>query len=308
VEAATELSRECAEDGVINTCEGMEAARAQYEKSKKLKGVLGIPWPWPTMTEITGGVEDGNVYAFYGPEGTMKTWIALVLAHYFQVTCGKIVTFFTFEMTKEEILCRYAAMRAKVDWGRWRRGAMHADEEQAFYAELEAVKSDTPFYIIELSEPGASAITAIKAHMKEHKSEVVVVDGLSFVTQGLDWESFGEMNLGIRKLALRSRTPFIVTHHSNRSNKKINKASSDTSDVALGGTLARYVSLLVRLVREMRQEENDEVVFTLPKVREGKRKIITIHAKPAIEFSEKYSDDPTQLAERGVDVGDDGIL
>jgi replicative DNA helicase len=291
-------------DNEVDASADLSSADEAYDKAKRTKGLLGIPWPWPSLTTLTGGIEAGEFIGIYGPPGVMKTWLLLYIAMHC-LAFGKTAVFFTWEMTKEQVVARYAAMLAKVEWSHFRGGCMTEEEESRFRKTCREVGKNPPFHIIELEEAGPSAIAKIKAKIKEHGADIAFIDGLSFVAEDLGWEAFGTTCKELRTLARNTKVSVIATHHSNRNRKKVNKLGNDAEDVALGDTLQRYATQLYRLVRAPRQEENDEIIVTAPKLRESKRKTLTIHAKPAWDFSEKYFDDVHDLAERGGDSGED---
>lgn len=302
--AAITLTTENIVDNEVDASADLSSAEEAYDKAKRNKGLRGIPWPWPSLTTLTGGIEAGEFISFYGPPGVMKTWLMLYIA----MNClafGKTAIFFTFEMTKEEIVERYAAMLAKVDWGRYRGGCLTEEEEARFRKVCREKGDNPPFHIVELEEAGPAAIAAIKSKIKEHGAAVAFIDGLSFVAEDLGWEAFGTTCKELRTLARTTKVSIIATHHSNRNRKKVNKLGNDAEDVALGDTLQRYATQLYRLVRAPGQEENDEIVITMPKQREAKRGVLTINAKPAWDFSEKWMGDANGAAERGTDLGDD---
>jgi translation initiation factor 1 (eIF-1/SUI1) len=152
------------------------------------------------------------------------------------------------------------------------------------------VKDDAALHIVELETTGDSALVEIQAKIHEYGASLVILDGLSLATDDLEWGTFGKFCKGLRMLAKRTRVPILVSHHANRDRKKHTKDSNDALDVALGDTLQRYVTLLLRIVREPKQEEDQEVIVTSRKIREGKRCTFAVNAKPAYNFDQKYTD------------------
>lgn len=279
--------------------------REMYEAAKRSKGMLGIPYPWPEMNVATKGIRPGELIAFYGPPGTMKTWLLIVIADHLHAL-GKTPILFTHEMPKEAIQYRHAAYRAKVDYESFQEGRLTPKAERRFYEAITKLENDPPFWIVDLQDAGDAAISTIQSKIREVEADVGLVDGLSFVTEDLEWTSFGKAIIGLKNVAKRTTIPLIATHHTNRAGKKNKKDSADTSDVALGDTLHRHVDVLARLVYEQKQEEDEEILISLKKVREGKRRRFAIHAKPATCFDEKYRTDES-LAELGVDYCGDAV-
>jgi replicative DNA helicase len=262
-----------------------------YERARELEGVLGISWPWDVMTKTTKGIRGGDFIGMYGPPGTLKTWVLIVLAEHVQ-KLGIPVVFFTYEMTNAAVMYRYAAYRARVDYEAFQVGELDADEESRLYETIDAISRDSvPFVIARIEEKGAQALAAIKAKLLEYKAGLCLIDGLSYLPTSLRWESVAEAIMGLNDVAKSTDIPVIITHHTNDKALKYSKSTNDASDVALGRALHRHTDALIRFIMEPKQEEDNELILTFRKHREGRRVTFAIHAKPAVDFGQKYVQD-----------------
>ena len=306
---AAKLSADFDECSDLDANGDMATVMSVYERARELKGMLGVPWPWPAADALTKGMRPGQLIAMYGKPGTMKTWLLLWIAYNMCKFSKKKPIFFTYEMPKEDILYRYAALVSGVDYGRFQAGCLNKAEEDRFFDTVDLSSRELPFIICELEEGGKSSLGSIQAKIEEYKADVALIDGLSFVTSGLDWESFGATIMQLKFLAKRLRIPIIATHHANRLRGKANKESDDAKDVALGDILQRQVDVLIRVVRDAEEKENKEIKLNFLKVREGESGNIVINGKPAYDFTEKYVPDDEPWEHDTKSTGyDEGVL
>jgi len=306
---AAVLSLENASSEEEDATAAHQQVKAAYERSKKLKGLLGYAWPWERLNAATRGIRKGQFIGLYGPGGTMKTWLLTYIAHYMHFTFEKRPIFFTYEMPVEDIRYRWAALRAGINYERFQDGHLTPDEEAKLYKTLEELaEEEVPFIITELESSGQAALTEIRAKAQQHRADVILIDGLSFLTDSVgEWSSFAEVTRGLKTMARRTRIPIIATHHANRQRGKVKAEDNETSDVAFGDALSRDVDVLLRIVRTPQHEEADELMIAIKKVREGKRCSFILHAKPAENFSQKFGDVVEALPQVSEDE-EDGLL
>lgn len=281
-----------------------ERVKRLYRKLKKLKGVLGIPWPWERLTQATGGIEKGSFSCFYGPAGSMKTWLLLVIAiHAHEL--GYTPLFLTFEMTVEDIRTRWACLMARIDYTLFRKGQLTRKQEKRFFRKLREFKDNPPFIVEELESQGDAALTEIRSKVKQYNANLILIDGLAFVADDVEWRSWTNTLKGLRTMSKTGKkTPIVATHHSNDKAKKAKMREGDADDVALGKALERYCSNLIRIFRTPENVERDEIGMATVKVREGVKAAWMIHAKPAKDFTQSYDLDNEE--EGGIGGGSDG--
>lgn len=282
------LSVRYATGNVVDATKRGAEIRARYEQLEKKQGMIGIPWPWERLNRSSRGMRPGFFHGIYAAEGTMKTWLLIHIAEHAHATTGVVPVIFVYEMPLEDIEFRWAAYRARVDYERLQDGSLRRDERDRFYASLEQMQSDPPFYVEELECQGVGALGEIQAKSEEKRAGLVLIDGLTFVSEDFEWGSYGKATMGLKTLARKSRVPIVVTHHSNERIAAESKSKGSTRDVAGTPTLQRDVDVLLRLTRTPQHVENDEILVSTRKVREGKQCAFVIHAKPATNFSQKY--------------------
>lgn len=297
------------DDGdAIDASQSGKDMKRYYRMLKRKKGMLGVPWPWPLMNKSTKGIRKGQFIALYGPAGTMKTWLLVVIADYLHRVCGVTVVFFSCEMPPEDIQLRWAALRAGVDYERFQDGRLTKSEEKRFNAACDEFQNDPPFVIEALDDAGSGVVGEIQAKAQQCGARVILLDGLISIFGDLEWRPVTQTLKALKAMTNRTRMSLVVTHHANANRKKVKLADNDAQDVALGDELQRRVDVLIRVNRTPQNEESGEVVLRTKKVREGRPVTLTCHALPAVNFGQKFAGDGTTVDEDGEGEDDDGIV
>lgn len=94
-------------------------------------GVRGIPTPWPTMTDQTGGWWPEDLGLIAARLGQGKTWSLLLISHC-AWKVGKKVLFVSTEMNKVRIAMRFFAINFKIPYGEMTKGRLGEFAEKNF--------------------------------------------------------------------------------------------------------------------------------------------------------------------------------
>jgi replicative DNA helicase len=285
----------------LDLSQATDEIRNEYERLKEGGGTVGIPYPWERLNQATLGMHDGELIGIYARPKCMKTWISLFMAENIHSTWGKVPVFFTKEMPPEQIRRRWAAMRAKLNYSAFREGKLTEAEEKRFYEMLEQIRDEPPFLVTTIDGTGYAALTEVKAKCEEYNADFAIVDGLYFLAEDPSWKAFSVVTRGLKDIARSLKIPMIATTQANRGAEKTR--GQGTTEVAFGDSLAQDVDVLIRLIREGQHRENDEVMITLPALRESKGCTFTIHAMPAENFTQKFAVDNEGETLAGTDEG-----
>jgi len=280
--------------------------RAELEKLKNTEGTLGIPWPWEALNRATLGIHLGEFIAFYARPKSMKTWVMLYVAYWIWKQTGKSILFLTKEMTPEQIRRRWAAMACELEYSAFREGRLNEDEEIRFHDFLDQIEDEgeAPFIVSTVEEQGAPALTEIQAKIEDFQADMVFVDGLYFLAEDPSWKSFTVITRGLKQLAQQKKVAIIGTTQANRSAEKGRGA---LSEVAFGDSLAMDVDVLIRIIREGQHRDNNELLMTLPALREAHGCTFTINALPAHDFTQKHEFEQEEGSE-ALNSTDDGAI
>lgn len=191
-----------------------------YARRKSSGGVVGIPFPWPTLTKESGGLKPGELSVIYGRSKSMKTWLLLdIAAEAFDN--GYRVLFVTTEMVIDEIKRRLAVLLAELDYARYRAGALSPEEEMLFQMTVEAIaqeaaEGDRDIVIFSTMEKG---VDQIATKVDETRPDLVLIDSIYHLEQR-DWRLQSDLITSVKGLAKDQNVPVVVTTQANRSSDK----------------------------------------------------------------------------------------
>ena len=208
--------------------------------------LLGIPTGFEKIDEATAGLQGGQLITVIAPPKTGKSQIALKMAVNIHED-GYVPMFQSFEMNNTEQQQRHDAMRAGIDHGRLRRGALTPADEDKYRKMLKRMDGMKPFHLVDAV--GGLTVSALAAKIEQTKPDVVFVDGVYLM---LD-EVSGEMNTpqaltnitrALKRLAQRMNLPVVISTQTLLWKMKGKKVSAESigysssffqdSDVILG--------------------------------------------------------------------------
>ena len=119
------------------------AALADYYQKAKLSqqsgnSCVGIEYPFPSMNAEYLGIEKGELISIYGAPKSGKTWTALMIAMHAFLKRERVLVY-SKEMSLLDMLKRMAAILAKVDYERFRKGTLTPEQEQRMFQTLEGL-------------------------------------------------------------------------------------------------------------------------------------------------------------------------
>ena len=266
--------------------------RERYDIVSDGQGIIGIPTPWAPLTEETLGWQPGQLILIYGRPGTMKTWSALNVAIHAYLYANARVLIYSREMTEEEILMRCAALIAEVDYGPFRKGRLQPAMEEQVFNILEGLVQDEEIIAettgmrkclkvttaADLPRHGHT-VEGIRAKAEEYKADIVIADGIYRMgdirtgKQSIEWQSLTHVVQDLKELAKRLRVPIIGVTQANKQ-----------QDLAFADAFLQEADLTLRIILN---DEDHELVWVCPKIREGELRAFTTHAYPASNFSLK---------------------
>lgn len=292
----------------INVADEVDRVMAEYEDNKAGRGLRGFPWPWEPMNEATRGICQADFHCLYGPPGSMKTWLLLVIAEFLTFK-GIRPHLFTNEMLPTDILLRYSVLKAQIDYEKFQNGTLSVSEERHLRKVLEKMKTEPPFLIEQIRERGSAGLLEMKTRAQDSGAQVVLYDSFKFISKSPKYEDWYALIEGIREFTLTTTIPFIGTHHTSRQRQKGRQTrDNDADDVAWGETLQQLVTGLWRLNVTPQDAEDAQIQVTSRKTRE--RKGLTsfyVHAFVASNFGFKCKVDEDETPARDNGEGEYGL-
>jgi KaiC/GvpD/RAD55 family RecA-like ATPase len=145
-----------------------------YERT--VRGEVGVPFPWPSMTKMTMGMWPGNFALFVGRPGTGKTVAALLIAIHAAMVANKRVLIISPEMSKLEIAERFFGFATRASLTGMVRGTLSGFEEQRLREYVAAMREHQNVWILD----GTDTLTpaGMDAAIRKIGPDLVVIDSI----------------------------------------------------------------------------------------------------------------------------------
>lgn len=295
----------------IDITKTIEEAKAEYLRVKAGHGQLGIPWPWPKLTQVTLGIQDEELIFFMARPKSMKTWFLIKTAvHAHQH--GWRPLFVTHEMPTAQIRRRAHAVFAQVDYEAVRSGKLTQAEEKAYFEDLEAFAEMTPFVLTGDDENKGGGVLSLASKIKEYKPDIVFVDGVYLMhddrggKRASDWQSIAHITQDLKRLARTEQVPIVGTTQANRAAERTKGTSM--SEAAFSDSFGQDCDYMIRVIHDKPQIENNEAIMTLPGIREARGCTFTVNALVATDLSQKFVADDQEEQDQLLAGTDEGII
>jgi len=256
-----------------------------YWQSKHSQGLVGIPYPWSSLNQATGGLEPEQFVLIYANSAMMKTWI-LVYCCYFWAQAGQKCLFITREMSKEQISRRLLSFVAGVDYRKLRTGTLNEEEEKKLIEANEKVKEIGQNIVISeaVDEDREFTLDVIRMKLEEICPAVLLLDGMHLLrVKGLkerDWTNFMTISQDMKQIAKEFRLSIVATSQANR---RGSAASRSADDIAFTYDFFRDTDVVLRLLYS---RDRGMIAVLIKKSREGEEGAFVIEARPGISMQE----------------------
>jgi len=183
-----------------------------YRKSNP--GLLGVPTGFPTIDKATNGLQNGQLIIIVAPPKTGKSTLAMQIAQNIHLK-GSTPMFQSFEMTNQEQLSRYVAMRSRVSHTRYQSGALTDEEESRVKAKLKAVSQmREKFWLVGATE--GSTVSAVASKIQILQPDVVFIDGMYLMIDENGEkpgspQALTNITRSLKRLAQRVNKPVIIS-------------------------------------------------------------------------------------------------
>lgn len=191
-----------------------KTAISEYEHRKNNPGLLGIPTGFPTMDEVTSGLQPGQLIVIIAPPKTGKSTLALQMAINAHME-GKVPMFYSFEMSNEEQKSRYYSMRARISHRRLMTGSLSADEESRYYSKIQSIQSmRDKFFLVDSSS--GQTVSGISSVLQTANPDILFIDGTYLMideqtNEANTPQALTNITRSLKRLAQKSKKPIVIT-------------------------------------------------------------------------------------------------
>lgn len=205
----------------------------------------GVPFAFPYLNQISGGMWEGDIISLIGRPGVSKSYIILNEAIYAH-NAGKKVLFISMEMPNLQCARRILSLRARVNYTRLRLGRVSSFGIQRLESEIDGMSLQPPFRL--LSGGIFGSIDRIYAQIKHYRPDIVYIDGAYLIRTtskgGQRWERVLQVLELLKKLALSENIPIYITFQFNKT------APGTLEGIAFSDGVSQLSSLAISLGTE----------------------------------------------------------
>ena len=265
----------------------------EYLERKNLpNGLRGIPTGFPTIDSATSGLQKGQLIVIVAPPKTGKSTLALQIAHNVHLR-GAVPLFQSFEMSNNEQVARYDAMRARMSHHRLLTGTMTDEEEARYKFKLENLaKMDHSFWLADSG--AASTVSGITSKLQMLQPDILFIDGVYLMID----EQSGEANTPIaitnitrslKRVAQRFQIPVIISTQA--LTWKMRKGNVTADSIGYSSSFFQDADVLFGLQREDEDIDDTRLLKVLASRNSGPMEVSMLWDWETGQFREISSDD-----------------
>lgn len=284
-----------------------QMVRERYEIVARAGGVIGVPFPWKPLNDVTQGAQGGQFIVIYGRPKSMKTWVAIDMAVHAYATSRRRVMFYTREMAPEQIAMRVAARLACVDYHKFKNGQLQPElKAHVFDILADLGHAETSAGAFGYRQPcftivsdrnaggrGGGGVGWVQAKIREIDPDIVFVDGMYLMRDDrsnqrtVDWKAISHISQDLKLTSQEFNVPVIGITQANRGAEK--SKGEDLTELAFSDAIGQDSDLVLRVTKKVVVDENTkqdktELYITAPGFREGTFDGIVIRGEPATNF------------------------
>jgi replicative DNA helicase len=216
--------------------------------------VTGLATGFPTLNEMTSGLQPSDLVVIAARPGMGKTSFALNIAQH-AAREGKSIGVFSLEMSREQLFLRLLTGQARIDAHRMRTGRLGRDE----WARLTAAFGELagmPIFIDDTAGTGVLEMRAKSRRLKlEHGLDLLIVDYLQLMRGRGRAENrnqeISEISRSLKELAKELRLPVIAISQLSRApEQRGNDRRPQLSDLRESGAIEQDADLVMFIYRE----------------------------------------------------------
>jgi len=193
----------------------MEEQMAMFRSLAANPGIAGWPTGFPSMDRATWGLQAGQLVTLVGLQKVKKSML-LMMMNIASHTAGAKTMFISFEMTNQEQITRYNALRAGISLTHLQHpSAMEDWEWKKLSRMMHGVEGMQPMIFVH--DPGrTTTVSAIAARIAVHQPQVVFIDGTYMMESEQDVpqgspQALTSITRSLKQLGDRAEIPIVQT-------------------------------------------------------------------------------------------------
>lgn len=234
----------------------------RYERTKEAGGIEGIPFPFPTLSKLTGGQKEEDLIFIVAYTGVGKTWKLILNAIHASLHTKRTVNFHSNEMPDWQIGRRTDAIVYDLPYGHLVQGELGFMHEARWLELLD--KTIDPDVVPDIKVFGAEGAgwSYVDAKADLYNPAAVYIDGGYIMEDSIkgdaQWQRIGRIARQGKSFAKRRKIPTTISFQLTEDGK-----------LALYRGLEQWADTIIELRQTPDQKLADTMEIVIRKLREG---------------------------------------
>jgi replicative DNA helicase len=240
-------------DGLVGVTDVLEAAIERIEEiENRGTGLSGLPTYFTDLDNYLSGLQEGNLAVIASRPSMGKSSLALNIGTNVAKE-GKVVAFFSLEMTKEELVQRVLFSEAKVTSGDARKGQL-GPEKWSRVVEAASKVNNLPLYFDDAPVITVTDIRAKSRRLKSAKNlDLIIVDYLQLMQSSSGdnrQQEIAEISRNLKNLARELKVPILALSQLNRAAEAREDKRPRLGDLRESGAIEQDADIVMMLYRD----------------------------------------------------------
>ena len=240
-------------DGLVGVNDVLEDAIERIEEiENRGTGLSGLPTYFSDLDYYLSGLQEGNLVVLASRPSMGKSSLGLNIATNASKE-GKVVAFFSLEMTKEELVQRVLFSEAKVTSGDARKGQL-GPEKWSRVVEAASKVNSLPLYFDDAPVITVTDIRAKSRRLKSSKGlDLIIVDYLQLMQSSSGdnrQQEIAEISRNLKNLARELRVPILALSQLNRAAEAREDKRPRLGDLRESGAIEQDADIVMMLYRD----------------------------------------------------------
>ena len=240
-------------DGLVGVTDVLEGAIERIEEiENRGTGLSGLPTYFTDLDNYLSGLQEGNLAVIASRPSMGKSSLALNIGTNVAKE-GKVVAFFSLEMTKEELVQRVLFSEAKVTSGDARKGQL-GPEKWSRVVEAASKVNNLPLYFDDAPVISVTDIRAKSRRLKSAKNlDLIIVDYLQLMQSSSGdnrQQEIAEISRNLKNLARELKVPILALSQLNRAAEAREDKRPRLGDLRESGAIEQDADIVMMLYRD----------------------------------------------------------
>ncbi len=240
-------------DGLVGVNDVLEGAIERIEEiENRGTGLSGLPTYFSDLDYYLSGLQEGNLVVLASRPSMGKSSLGLNIATNASKE-GKIVAFFSLEMTKEELVQRVLFSEAKVTSGDARKGQL-GPEKWSRVVEAASKVNNLQLYFDDAPVITVTDIRAKSRRLKSSKGlDLIIVDYLQLMQSSSGdnrQQEIAEISRNLKNLARELKVPILALSQLNRAAEAREDKRPRLGDLRESGAIEQDADIVMMLYRD----------------------------------------------------------